>query len=173
MTDHRRRQIEALFDRHARGVAAYVLARVGDANLAESITARVFVIVAERFDQCRHSQVGWLWSIVRSELARYFRDRRITRPLPTNPDDPLLAVSRDQQPDELASQRELASRLADAMEHLPPNQQQILFMKFFQDMRNVDIARHMEMSATHVGVTIHRSLKQLRRRLEPDNGDTA
>ena len=41
-----REKIEQLFVQYGRGVGGYVLARVGDADLAEEITARVFLTVA-------------------------------------------------------------------------------------------------------------------------------
>src|SRR5690349_7950637 len=63
----RRAQVESLFRQYGRGVGSYVLARVGDADLAETITSNVFLIVVRRIDQCRGSASAWLWSIVRSE----------------------------------------------------------------------------------------------------------
>src|SRR5437764_4102078 len=79
--DDRRDGIERLFRKYGKGVGSYVYARLGDADLAESITSAVFLVVVRRFEQCRSSPAGWIWSIVRSELARHFRDRRPADPL--------------------------------------------------------------------------------------------
>src|SRR5687767_9205940 len=65
ISDERRAKVEELFMRHAKGVAGYVLARVGDAEVAEVVTSSVFEIVVRRIDQCRGSPAAWLWSIVR------------------------------------------------------------------------------------------------------------
>ena len=91
LDDDRRQKVEELFRRYGKGVGSYLLARVGDPNVAESITASVFLLVVRRFDQCRGSPVAWLWSIVRTELARYFRDKRevgSARSLSAEPSDP-------------------------------------------------------------------------------------
>ena len=69
-----RDDIEQLFRRYGRGVGSYVLTRVGDPELAEEITARVFLTVVRRFDQVRGREAAWLWAIVRSELARADKD---------------------------------------------------------------------------------------------------
>ena len=34
-------------------------------------------VVVRNIEQCNGSPVAWLWSIVRSELARHFRDRKV------------------------------------------------------------------------------------------------
>jgi DNA-directed RNA polymerase specialized sigma24 family protein len=56
-------------------VGAFVLVRVRDPELAEEITSRVFEKVVQRHEQCRVSLLGWMWSIVRSEISRHFRQK--------------------------------------------------------------------------------------------------
>ena len=162
--DERRGQIEDLFNTYARGVGGYVFARVGDADLAEAITSRVFLIVVRNIEQCKGSPVAWLWSIVRSELARHFRDRKRV---------PVRELLGDEGMDRLHQTRELAARLEmqhctrRALERLPEEHQQLVYMKFFQGMANKDIAAATGLTASNVGVLIHRALKQLRAYLEP------
>ena len=75
MTGDQRGEIEWLFRQYGKGVGSYLLARVGDPELAEEITARVFLAVVRHYAQRRGSAVAWLWAIVRSELARHYRRR--------------------------------------------------------------------------------------------------
>lgn len=158
----RREQIEQLFTTYARGVGAYLYARLADAELAEAITSRVFLIVVRSIEQCKGSPVAWLWSIVRSELARHFRDRKRHAPL----DESVPAASADE-PLERAARREMQLRTRRALERLPDDTQALVYMKFFQGMANKDIAAATGLTATNVGVQIHRALKQLRTYLEP------
>ncbi len=67
--DHRD-EIEQLFRAHGRGVGNYVLARVGDPELAEEITSRVFLIVVRRYHQRRGSVLAWLISATNSSTLR-------------------------------------------------------------------------------------------------------
>ena len=156
LTEDRRQQVEELFRRYVKGVGSYVLARVGDRHLAESITAAVFLTVVRRFDQCRASPVAWLWSIVRTEVARHFRDRRDVRPLAAElPDE-----SHD--PRHRAERREEAERIQRALGQLTDEQQTLVYMKFFLDLPNVEIAQALGMTPTNVGVVSHRAVKRLR-----------
>jgi RNA polymerase sigma-70 factor (ECF subfamily) len=159
--DNRRDKIETLFRTHARGVGAYLLARLGDANLAEAITSRVFLIVVRAIDQCKGSPTAWLWSIVRSELARHFRDRKKHEVLNESLPDPAA------EPFEQAATREMQIKMRQALERLPDDQQQLVYMKFFQGMPNKEIAVATGLTASNVGVLIHRALKQLRTYIEP------
>mgnify|MGYP002399731273 CR=1 FL=1 len=159
MTSADRHVIEQLFLRHGSGVGSYVLARVGDAELAEEITARVFLTVVRRFDQLRGSAVGWLWAIVRSELARHFR-RRGGQPLGELPSPRPLPL-------EEMAERELHIRLQGALERLSEEQRDLVSMKFFLGLRNLEIAEATGLTPSNVGVKLHRALRELRDLLEP------
>jgi len=161
----RRSQIEALYRRYASGVGGYVLARTADPELAEAITARVFTLVVRRFEQCRGSHAAWLWSIVRNELARHFRSRKRHGEL----HDRLIDGA--DRPDARAQQTETQQRLHEALKQLPEEEHEIIYMKFFQDMANKEIAAALGMTANHVGVKAYRTLKQLREMMESEDPD--
>ncbi|MFB3894091.1 MAG: RNA polymerase sigma factor [Phycisphaerae bacterium] len=160
MPSERDKQIEELFARFAPGVGRYVLARLGDAELAEEITARVFLTVVRRFEQCRSSAAGWLWAIVASEIARHFRGRRHEEV-----HDGLAAAS-DPPPAQVERKEALAG-LAEALDKLAQPQQTLIYMKYFQHMSNREIAESTGLSASNVGVMLHRATRQLREIMEP------
>lgn len=159
--DARRDRIETLFRDYSRGIGSYVYARVGDAELAETITSRVFLIVVKNIEQCRGTAVAWLWSIVRSELARHFRDRKQHVAIDESVPDPA------DEPSERAARQEMATRTKAALGRLSEEHQKLVYMKFFQGMQNKEIAAALGLTASNVGVLIHRILKQLRVYLEP------
>lgn len=136
-----------------------MLARVGDADLAEEITARVFLKAVRKIAQCRRSPAGWLWSIVRTELAGHFRRSRrgivnVRGPQAADP------------PDDHAERQEEQRRMQSALAELPERLRRILYMKFFQDMANTEIAEATGLSRSNVGVLVHRALKRLRALME-------
>jgi RNA polymerase sigma-70 factor (ECF subfamily) len=151
---------DQLFTRYGRGVGSYVLSQVRDADVAEEITGRVFLTMVRRFEQCRGAYAGWLWSIVRSELSRHWRARSSDRPL----DD--LQPARTEGPVDSLMREETSTQLHGAIARLPEHEQRLLSMKFFLEMKNVEIAAATHMSPANVGVSIHRALKRLRRVLE-------
>lgn len=159
MTDVQRLAIERLFNTYAKGVGSYVLARVAERQTAENITSRVFLNVVAKIDQCRGSPAAWLWSIVRNEVARYYRDRRPTASLDATVD---VRIDPCGTPAEQAADHEMQIRLHLAMNQLNDEQQQLVYMKFFQAMPNTDIAKATGLSAANVGVVVHRAIKRLR-----------
>ncbi len=156
MTEDPRSVIERLFRQYGRGVSSYLLVRLGDAELAEEITSRVFLLVVRQFSQLRGPPVGWLWAIVRSELARHYRDHRQHAPLMED-----LADSRELPPEQLAREQ-ARQQLQAALDLLPQDLHEIVYMKFFLNLSNQEIARATGLTPSNVGVKVHRTLKQLR-----------
>lgn len=157
MTAQQQQEIEALFQRHAKGIGSYVLARVGDAELAEEITSCVFLVVVRCYGQQRESTAGWIWAIVRSELARSFRGRAGNVPL----DDSSIAAEQALPAQQLIH-RETQTLLHHALGQLSEDDQQIVYLKFFQEMSNLEIAASMKLTPNHVGVMVFRALRRLR-----------
>lgn len=160
MTLGRQQEIERLFREHGKGVGGYVFARIGDAELAEEITARVFLQVVRAFDQLRGPPLPWLWSIVRNELARHFRKPAILRSL----DEALLDTKL--LPDDEAERKEHSLLLKAAIDRLDEVDRELIGMKFFLHMHNRDIALALGLTASNVGVRLFRALGQLRGLME-------
>jgi len=159
-SDARQRQIDQMFRQYGRGVGSYIMARVGNADVAEMITSNVFLIVVRRIEQCRTSPTAWLWSIVRSELARHFRQYRPTDTLEESHPDPALS------PPEAAARNEMQANIRNALARLNEEQQHIIYLKYFMDVPNTDIARELSLSSSNVGVIVHRAVKRLREIME-------
>jgi RNA polymerase sigma-70 factor (ECF subfamily) len=156
LTPTRQQEIERLFRDHGKGIGGYVFARVGDAELAEEITARVFLQVVRAYGQLRGPPLPWLWSIVRTELARHFRGSMTSRPLDESLQDTKLL------PGDEIERAESSVLLAMALKRLDESDRELIGMKFFLRMKNNDIAAATGISATNVGVRLFRAIRQLR-----------
>jgi RNA polymerase sigma-70 factor, ECF subfamily len=159
LNDDARRKIEDLFVRYATGVGRYVRLRVGDAELAEEVSARIFLTATRHIEHQQGSAVAWLWSIVRSELARHYRARPTQR-FPTDLPSP------EALPPEQAERNETAELLHACVGRLPDDEQELISLKFFLGLSNQDIARTTGLTPNHVGVKVHRILKNLRSALQ-------
>ena len=122
----------------------------------------MFLTVVSHFGQCRGSAAAWLWSIVRNEVANYFRCRKESGPLDPQWPDP------SPDPPTAAADAEMQGRLHQALEQLPEERHQLVYMKFFLDMANVEIASACGLNAVTVGVRVHRVLKELRALMSDD-----
>ena len=158
-------QLENLFHRHAAGLGSYFLARTGDPELAEELTSRVFVLAVERIGQCRDNPAGWLFAVAQSVFSRRLRELR--RPAPP------ARAPEQRDPGSAAEARELYSRLTEVIAELNEQQQQIVYLKYFQDMGNSEIAKSTGLTPVHVAVVLHRALKRLREMLDALDKDEA
>src|SRR5205807_600541 len=122
LNEDARKKIEELFVRYAPGVGRYLRLRVGSVELAEEITARVFLAVVKNFHQQHGSVVGWLWAILRSELARHYRAK------PHQPYPPDL-VALDGMPSEALERKERQDALHAALTRLAEEDQQLISLK--------------------------------------------
>jgi RNA polymerase sigma-70 factor, ECF subfamily len=159
LNEDARKKIEDLFLRFGPGVARYALLRVGSPELAEEITARVFLSVVRNFAQQNGSLVGWLWAIVRTELSRHYRER----PHQGYPDH---LPGTTAPPMEQLERKEREGLLHAALKSLDDEQQQLVSLKFFLGLSNLEIAEATGLTPSNVGVKLHRTLKDLRRLLQ-------
>jgi RNA polymerase sigma-70 factor (ECF subfamily) len=105
------------------------------------------------------SAVGWLWAILRSELARHFRQR----PLASCPAD---LLSNEALPAAEVERKETAALLRACLAKLPDDEQELISLKFFLGLSNQEIAHALGLKPNHVGVKVHRVLKELRNLLQ-------
>ena len=151
-----RTEIENLFRRHGKGVGSYLLSRVRDAELAEEITACVFLKVVRLREQCRSSLVAWMWSIVRSELARHFRARRAHGDL----DDEIAGA--DEEPGADLELRESCDQLSGAVASLPDLEREVVELRLLLGLKHREIAEIVDRTPGNVSVILHRALRRLR-----------
>ena len=155
MTEDARQEIERLFQHYGAGVGRYVLLRVRSPELAEEITARVFLTVVRQYHQKSASGVGWLWSIVRTELSRHFRQTSLASyPTEMESTEPL--------PLDQLEREEIIELLRDCLIRLGDEERELIALKFVAGLSNVDIAHALALTPSNVGVKIHRALKTLR-----------
>lgn len=162
MSSAQREQIEQLFQRYGPSIGSYYLARTRDANLAETLTAQVFLLVVRHWSKCEGSVVAWLWTIVKRVLAEHYRKHRREESLTVEP------AARTRTPDEQLDQQEQETQLQLALEQLSPDQQRLIYLKFYARLKNTEIAAEFGQSASHVGVQIHRTLQRLRELLRSE-----
>lgn len=70
-----------------------------------------------------------------------------------------------------AINRQRAEMLRAALAELPEREAQVFALRFFEELSYADIAEQTRLSASRVGVLIHRARKRLRAKLEPCLGD--
>jgi RNA polymerase sigma-B factor len=97
------------------------------------------------------------------EAGQAYRFASLDAPAP-GPDDDSSATLASQigEDDVTMAAAEDRAALSPLLEHLPPREQKIIFLRFFQGMTQSEIATQLGISQMHVSRLLARSLAQLR-----------
>jgi RNA polymerase sigma factor (sigma-70 family) len=171
-------EMALLYRKYAPGLLTYVRMRMLLEEDAEDLVVEVFMAAIENAKFATLSEkekLSWLWRVTRNKVIDAYR-RAKTRQNVTLED-----VAEGLFEDEMSSPEYTALRQEDYMDlythlqSLPPLQQQILRMRFGQDLSCSEIATTLGKPENVVRVTLSRSLNLLRkvyrrRREEQESG---
>ncbi len=158
-----------LYERYVGAIYRYVYYRVGNSEDAEDLTARVFMRALKHVHNYRDRGVpfsAWLYRIAHNVVANFHRDNSRHPSVPLDDaqmelhgahhDDADLKIDVDRQRD----------RLIRAIRLLPEDRQQLVVLKFVEQMQNAEIGQIMNRSEGAVKSLYHRTLAQLREVLD-------
>lgn len=156
-----------LYDRFAPGIYAYIYRQIGDKQLAEDLTGDVFVqalgaLRKNRF--ARATLVGWLYRMAHNRVIdHYRRERKKFVPLEEWLPDAMDVV-------ETTTRKLEQDWLQRALHFLTPEQQQVITLRFGEEMSAPDVARVMGKDENAVRALQHRALAALRRLMDKGHG---
>ena len=159
---------EPLYERYVAQIYAYTYYRIGNAQDAEDITARSFYQAMTNLHRYTSRGVpfsAWLFRIAHNLVANWHRDssRRQTFSLDAIVDTPDTSISLS----ERAEDNDDAQRLWSVVRRLPPERQQLLVLKFVDELSTGQIAMIMGRSEGAVKALLHRTLVALRQQIIP------
>lgn len=171
-------EMALLYREYAPGLLTYVRMRMSSAEDAEDLVVEVFMAAIENAKFAGLSEKEkqlWLWRVTRNKVIDMYRRAKIRQNVT------LEQVVDNLFEDEMASPEYAALRQEDYLDlyahlqSLPPLQQQILRMRFGQDLSCSEIATALGKQENAVRVTLSRSLNLLRtiyrrRREEQESG---
>lgn len=159
-----------LYERHAMAIYRYCFNQIRDADVANDLTAQVFVRAIERLHQYQPRQGAtfrsWLFTIARNIVVDQWRRKRPTRPL----ENVLRGVIADDPgPEEIAVHRSQMRILAAALETLPDHYQDIIQLRL-AGLTTAEIAAALGMTEPATKSAQTRAYRRLREILEPMEG---
>lgn len=159
-----------LYERHVRRIYNYVYYRTGSAADAEDLTARTFFQALSNLHRYQVQGVpfsAWLFRIAHNLVANWHRDTGRHHAVST---DGIIEVIADgQTPHESAESAEERYELHGVVRRLPADRQQLLILKYVQQMSTEEIATVMGRSEGAVKALLHRTIKSLRDELSRSN----
>jgi RNA polymerase sigma factor (sigma-70 family) len=149
-------------------ILRYFARQTGNPDRAFDLLAETFAKAFEKRHDFRgdseEQAAAWLWSIARTELAQYRRRRGVElaalarlgleRPTPT--DDELRQV------EQMTAAAEARARVEAAISELPREQQQVIQMRFVDQLGYDEIAAELGVSSDVARARCSRGLRTLR-----------
>lgn len=163
----------AIYKSCAGEIFGYCLRRLYSRQLAEDAASAVFLRLVEQFSlisgKSDQEVRYWLYGTASNAVAALLRDRR-------RRDETLADVARARQT--LGDRDTCTDRLDwpllyHAISKLSSRQQEILVLRYFQDLETSAIAEALGMKHVAVRVQLSRAVKKLRRELERAFGQTS
>ena len=161
-----------IYRRFAGPVYGFFVHQVRDPEVAEDLTAGVFVEAiqaATRFSGSLAALRSWIFRIARNDLIDYWRHaRRVQSEAIDDVDDADLAraVPMDDPADTAISSVD-RSRLLATVRRLSPEQRQVVLLRLSGDLSSSEIARVMGKSEGAIKALQYRALAVLRKALVP------
>ncbi len=155
-----------LYERYIDRIFNYVYYRTGNLHDAEDLTARVFQRAMNHIKNYTDRGVpfsAWLYRIAHNLVANWHRDRSRKQEIPIN-DVPVLPSKGDHPERNLVRSQE-EEALLKLIRRLPGERQNLLILKFVENMSNAEIGAIMGRSEGAVKSLYHRTLLSLRDQL--------
>ena len=157
-----------LYDSLVMSIFVYFTKRVPDRERAMELTAETFAKAFEKRHDFRGATkaraASWIWSIAHTELAEFRRTNRIALEAFSR-----LAIDRDTDDD--PSLEEIASRsvidqvrhgIQDVLEELPPDQREVVRLRYIDELSFSEIARTLDVSSDVVRARASRATRRLK-----------
>ncbi len=152
-----------LYERYVGRIYSYVYHRTGNASDAEDLTERVFLQALTHLQSYTHRGLPfsvWLFRIAHNLVANWYRDRSRNRSVSL---DGVVTMAEDR---EQLVQVEEATLVRRAIARLSPDRQQLLSLKFGQELSHAEIGQIMGRSEGAVKALLHRTLRALKEELQ-------
>lgn len=155
-----------LYDKYFDQIYRYVFRRVSDKEAVNDLVSQTF------FDALAHiksyeyrgfSFSAWLYKIAHNNVLKWYRSNgrfqtveiEEGRNIPDESMNPVRDAERGESRDEIA----------EVLAQMETEEREIVRLKFFEEMSNIEIAEIMGLSANHIGVKVFRALKKVKQLL--------
>src|SRR5438270_8860218 len=159
-------EIALLYRKYAPGILTYVRNHITSQEDAEDLVVEVFLAAIESAAFASLSEKAkqtWLWRVTRNKVIDAYRRSKVHQSV--NLDHAVEYLFEDEQfnPENAALRQEVYMDLYAHLQSLPAHQQEILRLRFGQDLSCGEIATALRKQENAVRVTLSRSLNLLRK----------
>ena len=158
-----------IYDELVKPVYRYIYYRV-DPQIAEDLTEETFLKVwqnLKKYKQGKHPFSSWVFKIAHNLVCDYYRKNEVISEIDENTADP----KENFHPEHTITIKFNQIQLRKAIKKLPENSQQVIILKYINELDNNEIAKTIGKSEGAIRTIQFRALKQLRSILEEKKQD--
>jgi RNA polymerase sigma-70 factor (ECF subfamily) len=159
-----------LYERYFPTTYTWVRFKVPEIDV-EDVTQEVFIAVLKSLSSFKgHSKFStWIWTVTRHKIADYYRSHELI-PIEQNEYEELTEHNLSNHAESVENRQDDLVTIQHALCQLPKNYQDILLMRFVDDMSFNEIARQNGQSLDATKSLFRRSVAALARKMDGDNG---
>lgn len=151
-----------LYEKYYDQLYRYVYRRVGgDSDVAYDIVSQTFMNALSHlssFTWQGYPFSSWLYKIAHNNVIKWYRKADKQHYIPIEEARGVSDKQRDQK--ELTDAAIAKEHINAMMEQLKEDEREILRLKFFEGLSNIEIAEIMDLSVSNIGVKVFRTLKK-------------
>jgi RNA polymerase sigma-70 factor, ECF subfamily len=154
-----------LFEYFSPRVRAFITRQGTDPGTSEEVVQETFINIwkkARLFDPEKAAVSTWIFAIARN--ARIDLLRKVHRPMPDF-DDPAFVTAEEPSAHQLVSRAQESKRLKEMLAMLPPEQQEVLRLAFFEEKTHPEVAAELGVPLGTVKSRIRLALGRIRSEL--------
>lgn len=158
---------EELYEYFFPRVYSFIFARMKDSEAADDVVSVAFekmLLKLDDYDVAKGAFSTWFFRIASNCMTDYYRKQ--TRNNEAQWEDFFDPADDRATPEQETLKKEGASELLKALDKLSDREKNIVTLKYFSGLSNKEIAEAEGMTASNVGVILHRSLGKLKGLLE-------
>lgn len=148
------------YDKYVKSIYRFVYIKVGNRQVAEDLTQDIFLKIWQHLVDKKNvrSFQAFIFRIARNTVVDHYRSAKQELPLDYMPESVEMVeemlLSTDKNID--------ANILLKEITKLKPEYQEVLILRYIEDMSMDDIAQVMDKDKNNIRVTIHRALAKLK-----------
>jgi len=158
-----------LYDKYFKQIYKFLLTRVADVQLAEDLTSETFIIALEKIDSFEYQGKpfsSWLYRVAINELNKHYRAAKSEQEVMIRKwheeGDKLEAADIELLEGENEQEKlQNLKVLNESIRQLKQEDQDILSLKYFENLSYQEIAEILGITVTNVGVKLMRATERL------------
>lgn len=162
----------SFYDEYYRKIYNYIYFKMGEPNGAEDLTCGIMEKILDnihKYNEATSSLNTWIFTIARNQMIDYYRSKKRNETFFREDEELQLRDHVTASPDENVIEQERQQQISDLLRQLPETEREVLILKFWSGLKNIEIAEQLGMNSSNVNVMVFRSLKKLKKIMNQNN----